>query len=193
MSALTPKQAAFVAGYLIDLNATKAAIRAGYSAKTANQQGPCLLNHPGVKAAVDSALALRIEAINIDSTWVLQRLIAEAEADLADLYDRSTGELLPVQDWPAIWRQGLVQGVETEELFAGVGKERTQIGVSRKVRLSDRVRRLELIGKHIRVNAFQETVNVKGVDGLADRMERAARRLEEYDVKTSCDKSATAP
>jgi hypothetical protein len=80
-------------------------------------------------------------------------------------WGRETLQLLPVHDWPAIWRQGLVQGVETEELFASVGKERMQIGVTRKVKLSDRVKRLELIGKHIGVNAFQEAVNVKGVDG----------------------------
>ncbi|MET3843464.1 hypothetical protein [Bradyrhizobium sp. OAE829] len=55
-------------------------------------------------------------------------------------------------------------------------KDRVQIGETRKLRLSDRMRRLELIGKHIRFKAFEETVNVKGLDTLADRLERAHRQ-----------------
>ena len=53
---MTPKQQAFVSEYLIDLNATQAAIRAGYSPKTAEQLGYQLLQHPSVRAAVDEAL-----------------------------------------------------------------------------------------------------------------------------------------
>ena len=49
---LTPKQERFVQEYLIDLNATQAAIRAGYSAKTAEQQGYQLLQKPSVQAAI---------------------------------------------------------------------------------------------------------------------------------------------
>ena len=44
---------------------------------------------------------------------------------------------------------------------------------------TERLRRIELIGKHIRVNAFQETVNVNGLDTLGDRLERATQRLEQ--------------
>lgn len=56
---MTPKQQAFVSEYLIDLNATQAAIRAGYSPKTAEQLGYQLLQHPSVRAAVDEALEKR--------------------------------------------------------------------------------------------------------------------------------------
>jgi phage terminase small subunit len=48
----------------------------------------------------------------------------------------------------------------------------------KKIKLSDRVRRLELIGKHVRVNAFQEQVVVSDLGGLADRLTRAKQRLE---------------
>lgn len=172
---MTPKQEQFVREYLLDLNATQAAIRAGYSERTANEQGARLLANASVKAAIEAAKVERSEETKIDAAWVLKRLADEAMADIADLYD-DAGELLPVHEWPLIWRQGLVQGIEVEELFEGYGKERTQIGHVRKVKLSDRIRRLELIGKHIGVKAFEEQVNVTGLDALADRLARAAKR-----------------
>ena len=55
MTSLTPKQARFVEEYLVDLNATQAAIRAGYSAKTAYSQGQRLLSHVEVRRAIQKA------------------------------------------------------------------------------------------------------------------------------------------
>lgn len=172
---MTAKEAAFVREYLIDLNATQAMIRAGYSAKTANVQAVEVMARPRVKSAIDAAIAARSERTQIDADWVLKRLAEEADADLADLYD-DKNELKPVSEWPKIWRQGLVAGVEIDALFEGYGEDRIQIGYTKKLRLSDRVRRLELIGKHIKVNAFQDTVALKGLDTLADRLERAHKR-----------------
>lgn len=175
MPALTPKQARFVDEYLIDLNATQAAIRSGYSAKNADNIASELLGKTQVREAIEQLRQDRSTKTNIDAAWVLTRLADEATADIADLYD-DDGKLLPVRQWPMIWRQGLVQGIEVDELFEGRGEDRVQIGVVRKVRLDNRVKRLELIGKHIGVKAFEETVNVKGLDGLADRLERALKR-----------------
>src|SRR6185369_10974314 len=97
----------------------------------------------------------RSEKLDADAEFVLQRLVAEVNADLSDLYTND-GDLKPISEWPKVWRQGLVVGVEVEALFAGSGEERKQVGHVKKIKLSDRLRRLELIGKHIRVNAFQE-------------------------------------
>lgn len=168
---LTAKQQSFVEEYLIDLNATQAAIRAGYSAKTANEIGAENLAKPSIRAAVDAALLERTQKTKIDANWVLERLAAEAEADIADLYEPD-GALKPVHEWPKIWRQGLVAGVDVEEITV----EGVKMGEVRKIKLSDRVKRLELIGKHVRVNAFQDVVQHKGLDGLADRLARAKKR-----------------
>lgn len=175
MPTLTPKQQRFVENYLIDLNATQAAIRAGYSERTANQQGPRLLENVDVRNAIDAAKIKRSDKLEVDAEWTLQRLVDEAEADLADLYNEHN-DLKPVNEWPQIWRQGLVAGLDVEALFEGFGEDRIQIGFVKKLRLSDRVRRIELIGKHIRVNAFQETVQHKGLDTLAERLDRASKR-----------------
>lgn len=165
---LTPKQARFVEEYLIDLNATQAAIRAGYSSRSANEQAAQLLGKPHIKTAIEAGRAARSEETKIDAAWVLKRLAAEAEADVADIYG-DDGELLPLKQWPKIWRQGLVAGMDVEEIEV----EGVKVGLIRKVKISDRVRRLELIGKHVGVQAFQENIQVGGVEQLADRIARA--------------------
>ncbi len=78
MSDLTPKQARFVEEYLLDLNATQAAIRAGYSAKTANEQGSQLLAKLSVRQAVAEAQAIRSKRTAITQDEVIQGLKKEA-------------------------------------------------------------------------------------------------------------------
>lgn len=185
---LTAKQARFVDEYLIDLNATQAAIRAGYSQKNAQKISSELLGKSKIAAAIDAAKSARSKRVGANSDFVLQRLFEEVNADLADLFDEKNN-LKPVEKWPPIWRNGLVIGVDTEALFDGFGKGRKQIGTVQKVRLSDRVRRLELLGKHVRVNAFQDNVHHTGVNGLGDRLDRAIKRLTE-DRRTTTDKRA---
>ena len=122
MSTLTPKQARFVAEYLRDLNATAAAMRAGYSEKTANQQGPRLLDNPAVAAAIDEAKLTRSVEIGVDNRYVLRSLVERAEADLKDLFDPKTNDLRPIEEWPPVWRTGLVQSVEIEASVRGPWK-----------------------------------------------------------------------
>jgi phage terminase small subunit len=77
--ALTAKQERFVAEYLIDLNATQAAIRAGYSAKTAEQQGARLLGNAKVAAAIAAGQAARAERTNITQDYVLSSIVETME------------------------------------------------------------------------------------------------------------------
>ena len=164
---LTPRQQKFVEEYMLDLNATQAAIRAGYAAKDADVQGPRLLGNVGVSEAIAAAQAERSERTRIDADWLLGRLAAEATADLGALFDDS-GSLRPIHEWPLIWRQGLVAGVEVEELYEGRGENREHIGRLHKVKLSDRVKRLELIGRHIGVQAFKDNINLSGAIGMPE-------------------------
>ncbi len=172
---LTPQKKLFIAEYPKDLNATQAAIRAGYSEKTAASQGQRLLKDVEVRAAIDVALATRIEKVQVDAVYVLNRLFEMAEADRADLYD-DDGALKPIHEWPAVWRKGLVNGIEVEELFEGVGRDRKHIGRIKKIKTDSGLAILNLLGKHVQVNAFAEQVNVK-VENLGDRLARAKSRL----------------
>lgn len=173
MPELTPKQRIFVAEYLKDLNATQAAIRAGYSEKSAGDQAAQLLGKTHIQAAIDAAKERREAATEIDANWVLKRLAAEAEADIQDIYYEN-GAIKPIHEWPKIWRQGLIAGIKHQEIRDEEGNRTGEVIVD--VKVSDRVRRLELIGKHVRVNAFQDVVEHKGLDGIADRLTRAAKR-----------------
>jgi phage terminase small subunit len=143
---LTPKHQRFVQEYLVDFNATQAAIRAGYSPKVADRNGPRLLRNAAISAAVQGHKDQF--AAKISATWLLNRLEAEVSADIADLYG-ADGRLKPVDQWPKIWRQGLVTAVELED--GEDGRPRVS-----RIRFSDRVKRLELLGKHVGVGAFLE-------------------------------------
>lgn len=84
---LTPKQAAFVREYLIDLNGKQAAIRAGYSAHTAESQGARLLGYAKVRSAVQEAMAKRAERTETTADEVLAELRRIAFADPRELVE----------------------------------------------------------------------------------------------------------
>lgn len=161
---LTLKQSLFAREYLIDLNGTQAAIRAGYSAATAHQAAYENLRKPEVRALIDHEVKERNKRLNWSADRVLQRLGEEVEADLADIYDEH-GRLRPIHEWPLVWRQGLIAGVESEDANnaeIGADGELTTVPTTiQKVRVSDRLKRLELIGKHVAVLAFKERVDHK--------------------------------
>ena len=79
MTALRPKQQLFIEEYLIDLNATRAAIRAGYSEKTARQMGTENLSKPVIQAAIQEAFQARSDRTNATQDWVLERLEENVE------------------------------------------------------------------------------------------------------------------
>ena len=74
MAGLTPKQSAFVLEFLIDLNATQAAIRAGYSAKTAQEQSSRLLSNVMVQEVIQAAQDKRAIKLELDADWVLGKI-----------------------------------------------------------------------------------------------------------------------
>lgn len=71
---MTPKQQRFVEEYLVDSNATQAALRAGYSPKTANEQSARLLANVSISAAIKAAQTEIAKKLGLDAQWVLQRL-----------------------------------------------------------------------------------------------------------------------
>ena len=86
---LTPKQHRFVAEYLVDLNATQAALRAGYSPRTAPQQGSRLLKNVEVQAAIAAQQAQQLEVVEVRIEDVLRDLKAIAHTDLRALSQQS--------------------------------------------------------------------------------------------------------
>lgn len=149
--ALTAKQQAFVIEYLVDLNATQAAIRAGYSKRGAKDQAWQLMQRPDIEAAVAAAMEARNKRAQVDADYVLQRLTAIDQMDLAEIHGED-GKLLPIRQWPIIWRQ-MVKEVDMK---------------SGKVKFHDKLKALELIGKHVNVNAFRDQVEHSGSINLTN-------------------------
>ena len=168
--AINHQRQRFVEEYLVDLNGTEAAIRAGYSRKSAKAQASQLLALPEVQAAVSAGQASRSERTKVTADWVLERLRAEAEADILDLYD-DDGALKPIKNWPPIWRKGLVVGMDVEE----IREDGVVVGVVRKPRFSERIKRIELIGKHVGVQAFREQVGLSDPNGEPLKIETIRR------------------
>ena len=179
MDGLTHKQRRFVEEYLLCASATKAAVNAGYSAKSAQVTSSRLMDDPKIFAAIEEAQAERSERTQVDADYLLKRLHEEVDADIADLYNEETGDLLPLHEWPPVWRRGLVAGVEIEAIMS----DGAEIGRVKKIKLSDRVRCIEALGRHVSVAAFRENIKIEGLDTLADRLFRARTRRDVVDVE----------
>jgi len=151
---LTVKQSAFVDEYLIDLNATQACIRCGYAPRTANRTATKLLSNAVIQKRIAQRMQERSERIKIDSDYVLQRLVAIDQMDIADIHNED-GSIKPVKDWPEIWRE-FISGIDVSEVFDGSGDQRKLSGVLKKIRWPDKLKNLELLGKHVGVQAWRE-------------------------------------
>lgn len=152
---LTKKQELFVSEYLIDLNATQAAIRAGYSENTAKETGYENLTKPHIAEAISNAQNKRLEKNEVNADYVLKRLIEIDEMDVVDILDDS-GHIKPITQWPKSWRR-TISGLDIQELMMGEVET-----VLRKIKWPDKVKNLELLGKHIDVQAFKEKREVEG-------------------------------
>jgi phage terminase small subunit len=164
--ALTAKQQRFIVEYLIDLNAAQAAIRAGYAVKGAKDQAYQLMQRPEVVAAIKEAIEARNQRVQVDADYVLNRLTEIDQMDLLDILDDDMS-IKPLSKWPKVWRQSL-SGFDIAEMFEGVGKERDLVGLMKKIKWPDKVKNLELLGKHVNVNAFRENVNHSGSINLTN-------------------------
>ena len=173
--ALTAKQQRFVVEYLVDLNATQAAIRAGYAAKGAKDQAYQLMQRPVIAAAIKEAMEARNQRTQVDADYVLNRLTEIDQMDLLDILDDDMS-IKPLSKWPKVWRQSL-SGFDIAEMFEGAGKERDLVGLMKKIKWPDKVKNLELLGKHVNVNAFREQVAVDGTLTLSQRMAKARERI----------------
>ncbi|WP_395442627.1 terminase small subunit [Acinetobacter sp. P1332] len=165
MANLTPKQQRFVEEYLIDLNATQAAIRAGYSEKTARDIGCENLAKPNIAKAIEEAQNKRAEQTQIDAAYVLKRLVEIDQMDVLDIMDDQM-KIRPVNEWPKVWRQYVVN-LENLELSDGEG-------CFKKIKWPDKVKNLELLGRHVSVGAFKDKVEHSGkleIQSLSDLMD----------------------
>lgn len=167
--ALTKKQRLFVDEYLIDLNATQAAIRAGYSTRRATEIGYQLLQRPEVAQAIQAAMAERSKRTEVEADYVIRRLREIDEMDVLDILE-DDGSFRSIREWPKVWRQFL-SGIEIAELFEGRGDDRRIAGVLRKVKWPDKLRNLELLSRHVGTESAALDLELKRLDVAKKRAE----------------------
>lgn len=161
VSELTAKQARFVEEYLIDLNATQAAIRAGYSAKTAGSVGHENLNKPEIAEAIAAAQMERSARTEITQDMVLRELAKIGFSDIRKLFAPGGG-LVPVADLDDDAAASLSSiEITTRKVRGGEDGELEEVS---KVRLWDKRAALVDIGKHL--GMFKEKVELSGNVGV---------------------------
>ena len=142
---LTAKQQRFIAEYLIDLNATQAAIRAGYSSATASSAGHGLLRKLEIADAVVEGKRAQLASSGLSAMGVLEELRRLAHSDVGDVFD-ATGSLLPVAQIPLETRCAIA-GIEVVIKNAQAGDGHTD--TVHKIKFWDKGRALELLAKHL--------------------------------------------
>lgn len=145
---MTKKQKRFVEEYLIDLNATQAAIRAGYSPHTAKDIGCENLAKPNIAAAVSQAMAERSRRTGINQDRVLQELARIGFAKITDVVDPETAKILPDASDDDL---ACIQSIKIKP---------NEFGTEREVKLYDKKSALVDLGKHL--GLFKDKMELTG-------------------------------
>lgn len=134
---MTKKQQRFVEEYLIDLNATQAAIRAGYKPDNAQQMGSENLSKPVISAAIAKAIAERSKRTGINQDRVLHELARIGFAKITDIIDPDTAKILPEASEDDL---ACIQSIKIKP---------GEFGTEREVKLYDKKAALIELGKHL--------------------------------------------
>ena len=164
MTKLTHKQTLFVQEFLVDMNGTQAAIRAGYSKNSAQEIASENLSKPIIANAIKDAMTERLQRIQADADGVLKRLLEIDQLDLRDLFDE-TGRLKAIHQWPDSW----CRSISAFEIKMPTDEDLNAAAL--KVKLPDKLKNLELIGRHTQIGAFRENSDTKtSIEDLIDEL-----------------------
>lgn len=144
---LTGRQKKFVMEYLVDLNATQAAIRAGYSERTAKSVGCENLTKPDIQVAIQEAQKELAKRVKITPELVLQEYARLGFLDPRKFFraDGSPIDITELDDDTA----AALAGLEVMEIYEGRGDDRTFVGYLKKYKLTDKKGALDSIAKHL--------------------------------------------
>jgi phage terminase small subunit len=161
MPKLTAKQQRFVDEYLIDLNATQAAIRAGYSAANADKIGPELLGKTRVAEAVQERMKARQQRTEISQDRVLQEYARLAFLDPRKFFhpNGSPKDITELDDDTA----AALAGMDVLEQYEGQGEDREFVGYVKKYKLTDKKGALDSVARHL--GMFNDKMQLTGANG----------------------------
>ncbi|MBT2054913.1 terminase small subunit [Enterobacter hormaechei] len=186
---LTAMQEAYCQSYIkTPENQSQAAIDAGFSPNTAAVKASVMMRDERIRKRIAELMEERNKRMRVSADYVLMRLVEIDQMDVLDILN-DDGGMKPIAEWPKVWRTSLsamdIATIKTTQ--ASLQKENGEADLSvedvehilKKVKWPDKVKNLELIGKHVDVNAFKERLEVSGTVTIADRMAAARRRVKE--------------
>ncbi|GIQ63615.1 terminase small subunit [Paenibacillus cisolokensis] len=156
---LTAKQQRFADEYLIDLNATQAAIRAGYSPKSAEVQGSRLLSNAKVRAYIGERMAEHSRRTGVNQERIIRELARIAFLDPTQLVNMDTAELL---DAATADDRAAIASVKVKSMSGDVEM------IEREVRFADKIKALELLGKRFGMWLDRQQVDIQGAVQIVD-------------------------
>ncbi|ECA5248685.1 terminase small subunit [Salmonella enterica subsp. enterica serovar Lomalinda] len=157
-------------------NQTQAAINAGFSPNTAAVKASVMMRDERIQKRIAELMEERNKRLRVSADYVLLRLVEIDQMDVIDILN-DDGTLKPIREWPKIWRTTL-SGFDLSSTIMNMNEDSIET-ILKKIKWPDKVKNLELIGKHVDVNAFKERLEVSGTVTIADRMAKARRRVKE--------------
>jgi phage terminase small subunit len=142
---LNERQAKFVKEYLLDLNATKAAIRAGYTEKSAFVTASRMLSNAKVQDAINKQVKARSERTDISQDRVLLEIARLAFNDPRKAFDNNN-TLLPIKQWPDEVA-ACISSIKVQEIIV----DGVAIGTTKEIKFWDKSKNLELAGRHLKM------------------------------------------
>jgi phage terminase small subunit len=157
------------------------------AAKAAEYKNPAvsasrLMKDPDIQARIAELMKHRNKRTKIGADYVLKRLVEIDQMDVLDILS-DDGGLKPISEWPKVWRISLSAMDINRIRMAGKDGDESIESTLQKVKWPDKVKNLELIGKHVDVQAFKDRVELNVNVTLADRMAKARNRALEKTTK----------
>ncbi|EEA1845589.1 terminase small subunit [Salmonella enterica] len=175
---LTAMQEAYAQEYTkCPENQTQAAINAGFSPNAAAVKASVMMRDERIQKRIAELMEERNKRLRVSADYVLLRLVEIDQMDVIDILD-DEGGLKPVSQWPKVWRTSLSAMDINRIRMAGKDDEDDIESTLQKIKWPDKVKNLELIGKHVDVNAFKERLEVSGTVTIADQMAKARQRVK---------------
>jgi phage terminase small subunit len=175
---LTVMQEAYAQEYVkCPENQTQAAINAGFSPKSAHVKASTMMRDERIQKRIAELMEERNKRLRVSADYVLLRLVEIDQMDVLDILN-DDGGLKPIAS-------GRKSGVPRSALWISTSTIMNRMArisietILKKIKWPDKVKNLELIGKHVDVNAFKERMEVNVNVTIADRMAAARRRLKE--------------
>lgn len=174
---LTAMQEAYAQEYTkCPENQTQAAINAGFSPKTAAVKASVMMRDERIQKRIAELMEERNKRLRVSADYVLLRLVEIDQMDVLDILN-DDGSLKPIRDWPRIWRTTL-SGFDLSSTIMNMDETSIET-ILKKIKWPDKVKNLELIGKHVDVNAFRERLEIDVKMTIADKMAKARKRVKE--------------